>query len=70
MAEIALHDFFDKVYIGPDFFDASINRIAAWTVGVRNTQKAIFTGILESADVLVKSEAEGDYLCVLRFLKN
>ena len=31
----------DKTYIATDFFDASINRIAAWTIGLRNTRKAI-----------------------------
>lgn len=73
MAEIARHDFFNKVYIGLDFFDASINRVAAWVIGVRNTQKAILMGLLEPTEMLVKAEAEGDYttrLAILEELKS
>ncbi len=35
-SEIIRHDLFDRVHIGLDFFDASINRIAAWVIGTRN----------------------------------
>ncbi|TQX65351.1 L-rhamnose isomerase, partial [Clostridioides difficile] len=34
--EIVRNDALDKVIIGLDFFDASINRIAAWVIGTRN----------------------------------
>lgn len=73
MAEICRHDFFNKVYIGLDFFDASINRIAAWVIGIRNTQKAVLMGMLEPTKTLVEAEAEGDYtkrLAMLEELKS
>lgn len=61
MSEITRHNLFDKVHIGLDFFDASINRIAAWVIGIRNTQKAILLGLLEPSATLFKAEADGDY---------
>jgi len=45
-AEIVRCDAMDKVLIGLDFFDASINRIAAWVVGTRNMQKALLVALL------------------------
>lgn len=39
-SEIVRHDLFDRVHIGTDFFDASINRIAAWVIGTRNMKKS------------------------------
>ena len=41
-----------RVYIALDYFDASINRISAWTVGLRNVQKALLMALLEPADCL------------------
>lgn len=38
-SEIVRHNLFDRVHIGLDFFDASINRIAAWVIGTRNMKK-------------------------------
>ncbi len=49
-----------KVMIATDYFDASINRIAAWVNGVRNTQKAILYGLLEPP-VLKKFQEENDF---------
>ncbi|WP_180336803.1 L-rhamnose isomerase, partial [Escherichia coli] len=40
-SEIVRHDLLDRVHIGLDFFDASINRIAAWVIGTRNMKKAL-----------------------------
>jgi L-rhamnose isomerase len=45
--EITAYNNFDKVYIGLDYFDASINRIAAWVIGARNMLKALLIGLLE-----------------------
>ena len=39
--EIVRSDYLDRVHIGLDFFDASINRIAAWTIGTRNALRAL-----------------------------
>lgn len=69
MAEICRHNFFDKTYIGLDFFDASINRIAAWVIGTRNTQKALLRGLLEPSAKLAALEAEGDYTSRLAMLE-
>lgn len=45
-AEIVRADALDRVFIGLDFFDASINRVAAWVIGVRNMAKALLYGLL------------------------
>ena len=50
-----------RVNIALDFFDASINRVAAWIIGVRNTQKALLQAILEPVDKLKALENQGDY---------
>jgi L-rhamnose isomerase len=47
--------------IGLDFFDASINRIAAWVIGARNMIKALLMAMLEPSDRLRKLELDGDY---------
>lgn len=51
----------DKVNVALDFFDASINRIAAWTIGIRATQKAFLQAFLAPVNDLKKIEAEGDF---------
>jgi L-rhamnose isomerase len=47
MKEIVRNNALDKVLIGLDFFDASINRIAAWVIGTRNAQKALLFALLQ-----------------------
>lgn len=59
--ELVRHNLLDKTHIGLDFFDASINRVAAWAIGTRNTIKAVLKGMLEPTDQLKKAELEGDY---------
>lgn len=51
----------DKVNIGLDFFDATINRIAAWVIGSRNTIKGILMGMLAPIEDLKAAELAGDY---------
>jgi L-rhamnose isomerase len=51
----------DRIHIGLDFFDASINRIAAWVTGARNMLKALLIALLEPFDELKKLELNGDY---------
>lgn len=58
--EIARNNAWDKVFIGTDWFDASINRIFAWTIGVRNVRKAIMNALLEPTDTLKAFEVAGD----------
>lgn len=59
--EIIRCDALDRVHIGLDYFDATINRIGAYVVGSRATQKAIMQALLEPAALLQKYEAEGRY---------
>ncbi|GMK39210.1 L-rhamnose isomerase [Paenibacillus sp. CCS19] len=59
--ELVRHDLLGTTHIGLDFFDASINRVAAWVVGTRNTIKALLRAMLEPVEALKKAELEGDY---------
>ena len=59
--EIVRNDALERVHIGLDYFDASINRIAAWTIGARNTLKALLLALLEPLDALKQYEAAGDF---------
>lgn len=52
-------DLLSRTHIGLDFFDASINRIAAWTIGTRNTLKSLLIALLEPA-ALKEAEVSGD----------
>lgn len=51
----------DKTSIGLDFFDASINRIAAWYIGATSTQIALLKALLEPTELLKKLELEKNY---------
>jgi len=59
--ELVRNDLLSKTNIGLDFFDATINRVAAWVVGVRNTQKALLKAMLEPISDLKKIELDADY---------
>jgi len=61
MREIVRNDLLDRTAIGLDFFDATINRIAAWVVGVRNTQKALLKALLEPTEELKEAELNFDF---------
>ncbi|MBP3300012.1 MAG: L-rhamnose isomerase [Clostridia bacterium] len=61
--EIVRNDATEKVLIGLDFFDASINRIAAWVVGTRNMQKALLFALLQPD--LKAAQNEGNFTDVL-----
>jgi L-rhamnose isomerase len=58
--EIVRNNALQRVHIGLDYFDASINRIAAWTIGARNTLRALLLALLEPSGTLKRLEAEGD----------
>lgn len=68
-AEIVRNGFEKRVHIGLDFFDASINRIAAWTIGSRNMQKALIYAMLEPTAMLKKAEKNGDFTTRLAMLE-
>lgn len=61
MKEIVRNDALDKVLIGLDFFDASINRIAAWVIGTRNAQKALLWALLQPHEAMKKMQDEADF---------
>jgi L-rhamnose isomerase len=61
MNEIIHNGYEDKVHIGLDFFDASINRIAAWVIGARNPRKALLNACLMPIQDGRKAEDVGDY---------
>ncbi|AYH46655.1 L-rhamnose isomerase [Dickeya fangzhongdai] len=67
--EVVRHRLFDRVHIGLDFFDASINRIAAWIIGTRNMKKALLRALLEPTDTLRTLEQNGDYTARLALLE-
>ncbi|MBX3432420.1 MAG: L-rhamnose isomerase [Pirellulales bacterium] len=67
--EIVRGGFLPRTHIGLDFFDASINRIAAWVVGTRNTLRAVLAALLEPIDTLRTMEAEGDFTGRLALLE-
>jgi L-rhamnose isomerase len=52
-----------------DYFDASINRVAAWTIGSRSTIKALLMALLEPTAKLRAVEAEGDFTARLALLE-
>ena len=58
--EIAVNGFEKRVHIGLDYFDASINRVAAWTIGTRNMLRALLIALLESP-LIRSAEAAGDF---------
>ena len=69
MQEVVRGQFLGRVHIGLDFFDASINRLAAWTIGARNALKALNMALLEPIDALRSLEIEGDFTARLALLE-
>ena len=59
--ELVRGDFLDRTLLGLDYFDASINRIAAWVIGIRSLQKALLTALLEPIQRLRQVEKSGDF---------
>jgi L-rhamnose isomerase len=59
--ELVRGNFLDRTHIGLDYFDASINRVAAWTIGTRNMIKALLKALIEPAARLRALEEAGDY---------
>ncbi len=68
-AELVRNGFVDRTHIGLDFFDASINRIAAWVIGMRNMQKALLIALLEPTADLVAAEQKFDFTTRLATLE-
>ena len=65
--EIVRNNLLERTNIGLDFFDATINRIAAWVIGTRNIQKALLKALLEPTAFLKQKELEGDFTTRLAY---
>ncbi len=68
-AEVVRGDYLSRVHIGLDYFDASINRIAAWVVGARAALRALLAALLEPAALLRELERSQDYTARLALLE-
>jgi L-rhamnose isomerase len=64
--EIVANHFLSRVHIGLDYFDASINRVAAWVIGTRNILRALLIALLEPP-MIREAEAAGDFTARLAF---
>jgi len=67
--EIVRNNALARIHIGLDYFDASINRVAAWTIGARNTLRSLLIALLEPIDLLKAYELEGDFSSRLALLE-
>jgi L-rhamnose isomerase len=67
--EIVRNDGLKRIHIGLDYFDASINRVAAWTIGARNTLRALLMALLEPRGMLRQYETESDFSSRLALLE-
>jgi len=69
MQEIARGGFLDRVHIGLDFFDASINRVGAWTIGTRNAVRAMMMALLEPRQLLCQYEQDSNFTARLALIE-
>ncbi len=69
MEEIVSYDAYDRIHIGTDYFDASLNRIAATAIGSRSARKCLLLAMLRPVDELKKLEREGNYTKRLALLE-
>ena len=70
--ELVRNNLLNRVHIGLDFFDATVNRIFAWVIGTRAMLKSLLSAMLEPIEQLRRWELEGDYssrLAILEELK-
>ena len=67
--ELVRNGLLGRTHIGLDFFDASINRVAAWVIGMHNMQKALLRALLEPTSTLKQYELDGDYTSRLAMLE-
>jgi L-rhamnose isomerase len=69
MEELVRGGFLGRTSIGLDYFDASINRVAAWVIGIRATQKALLPALLEPSRQLRQAEESGNFTARLALLE-
>jgi L-rhamnose isomerase len=70
MQEVVRGNYLERTHIALDFFDASINRVAAWVIGARSTLIALLGALLEPVEMLRKLEADGDLTARLAMLES
>ena len=63
--EIVRNGALDRVFIALDYFDASINRVAAWVVGMRNMQKALLNALLLPSEELAGYQRKANFTRML-----
>jgi L-rhamnose isomerase len=68
-SEVVRGGFLDRIHLGLDFFDASINRVAAWVIGTRCLLRALLSALLEPTEALRRFEAAGDFTARLALLE-
>ncbi|MGA2244528.1 MAG: L-rhamnose isomerase [Verrucomicrobiota bacterium] len=67
--ELVRGDYLGRTHIGLDYFDASINRVAAWTLGARNMLRALGLAMLEPVEKFKQLELAGDYTSRLALME-
>ena len=67
--ELVRGDYLGRTHIGLDYFDASINRVAAWTIGARNMLRSLCIAMLDPIDKFKKLELAGDYTSRLALME-
>lgn len=70
MEEVVRGGWLERTSIGLDYFDASINRVAAWVVGIRATRQALLLALLHPAEELRAAEETGDLTQRLALLED
>ena len=65
MKEIVRCDALDRVFLATDYFDASINRISAWVMGLRSVQKALLFALLQPNDTLKELQNSGNFTALM-----
>jgi len=69
MQELVRGEFLGRTHIGLDYFDASINRVAAWVIGTRNSLKGLLLAMLEPSAKLREFETAGDFTSRLALME-
>jgi L-rhamnose isomerase len=67
--ELVRGDYLGRTHIGLDYFDASINRVAAWVIGARNLLRALCIALLDPVDQLKQLELTGDFTSRLALME-
>jgi len=67
--ELVRGDFLQRTHLGLDYFDATINRVAAWVIGTRCMVKALLAALLEPTAMLRQLESDGDLTARLAFME-